>query len=160
MFDKNLSSRRYAAVLCRPIPAPDDDDLNFTSNSISILRPIRPQLHVQFDLNYTSNSISVIRPIRPQFYVQFDLNYTSNSKPMGQLFFADGTELGGHETPTPDNTIIDDRGRSSTLVRDRRRWSRIMDASWRMVSHLFWPQALTTLSKNFSRNMISKNIFW
>ena len=54
-------------------------DLNFTSNSTSIIRPIRSQLYVQFDLNYTSNSTSIIRPIRPQLYVQFDLNFTSNS---------------------------------------------------------------------------------
>merc|ERR1712216_341393 len=34
--------------------------------------------YVQFDFNFTSNSISILRPIRPQFYVQFDLNFTSN----------------------------------------------------------------------------------
>ena len=78
-------------------------DLNYTSNSTSIIRPIRPQLYVQFNLNFTSNSTSILRPIRLQFYSQFDLNFTSSSKPMGQLFFADGTKLGGHETPTPDN---------------------------------------------------------
>ena len=71
----------------------------------SILRPIRSQSYVQFDLNYTSNSTSILCPIRPQFYVQFDLNFTSNSKPMGYLFFADGTELGGHETPTSYNSV-------------------------------------------------------
>ena len=75
----------------------------FTSRSSSILHPIRSQFYVQFDLNFTSNSTSIFHTIRPQFYVQFDLNFTSNSKPMGYLFFADGTELGGHETPTPDN---------------------------------------------------------
>ena len=50
--------------------------LNFTYNSTSILRTIRPQLYVQFDLNFTSNSTSILRPIRPQFYVQFDLNFS------------------------------------------------------------------------------------
>ena len=78
-------------------------DLNFTSNSTSILHPIRPHFYVQFDLNFTSNSTSILHPIRPQFYVQFDLNFTSNLIPMGQLFFADGTKLGGHETPTRDS---------------------------------------------------------
>ena len=52
-------------------------DLNFTSNSTSILRPIRSQFYVQFDLNFTSNSTSILHPIRPQFYVQFDFNFTS-----------------------------------------------------------------------------------
>ena len=52
-------------------------DLNFTSNSISILRPITSQFYVQFDLKFTSNSISILRPIRPNFYVQFDLNFIS-----------------------------------------------------------------------------------
>ena len=73
------------------------------TTTTSILRPIRPQLYVQFDLNYTSNSTSILHPIRPQLYIQFDVNFTSNSKPMGQLFFVDGTELGGHETPTRDS---------------------------------------------------------
>ena len=52
---------------------------NFTSNSTSILRPIRPQFYIQFDLNFTSNSTSILLPIRPQFYVKFGLNFTSNS---------------------------------------------------------------------------------
>ena len=61
-------------------------DLNFSSNSNSILRPIRPQFYVQFDLNFTSNSTSILRPIRSQFYIQFDLNFirsnsTSISRP-------------------------------------------------------------------------------
>ena len=62
-------------------------DLNFTSNSTSILRPIRPQFYVQFDLNFTSNSTSILRPIRPQFYVQFDLNFTVHIKKNIQSFF-------------------------------------------------------------------------
>ena len=43
---------------------------NFTSNSISIVRPIRRQFYFQFDLNFMSNSTSILRPIRSQFYVQ------------------------------------------------------------------------------------------
>ena len=54
-------------------------DLNSTSRSTSILRPIRSQFYVQFDLNSTSNSTSILHPIRPQFHVQFDLSFTSNS---------------------------------------------------------------------------------
>ena len=77
----------------------------FTSRSTSILRPIRSQFYVQFDLNCTSNSTSILRPIRPQFYVQFDLNFTSPRHTVQHLFFADVTELGGHGTPTRDNTI-------------------------------------------------------
>ena len=93
-------------------------DFNSTSRSTSILRPDRPQFYVQFDFNFTSNSISILRPIRPQFHVQFDLNFTSNSTSIlhpirpqfyiqiganGTRFFADGTKLGGHETPTRDS---------------------------------------------------------
>ena len=51
----------------------------YVQNSTSILRPIRSQFHVQFDLNFTSNSISILHPIRPQFCILFDLNFTSNS---------------------------------------------------------------------------------
>ena len=80
--------------------------LNFTSRSTTILRPIRSQFYVQFGLNPTSNSTSILRPIRSQFYVQFDLNFTSRSKPMGHVFFADGTKLGGHETPTRDSSVM------------------------------------------------------
>ena len=32
--------------------------------TISILRPIRPQFYIQFDLNFTSNSTSILGPIR------------------------------------------------------------------------------------------------
>ena len=101
---------RYGMVLCRPIPARDDDDLNFRSRSTSISPPDRPQLQVQINLNFTSRSTSILRPIRPQFYVQFDFNFTSNStsilrpdRSQRATFFADGTKLGGHETPTRDN---------------------------------------------------------
>ena len=88
-------------------------DSNYTSNSTSILRPIRSQLYVQFDLNYTSNSISILRPIRSQFYIQFHLNLTSNSTSIlrpdrsqwDTFFFADGTTLGGHEIPTRDSIM-------------------------------------------------------
>ena len=78
-FNKNQGSRRYATVLCRPIPAPDDDDVNFTSMSTSIIRPCRHQFYVHVDLNLTSMSTSIIHPCRPQFYVHVDLNYTSMS---------------------------------------------------------------------------------
>ena len=35
------------------------------------------RFHVQIDLNFTSNSTSILRPIRPQFYVQFEANGTT-----------------------------------------------------------------------------------
>ena len=43
-----------------------------------------------------SISTSILGPIRIQFYVQIEANETR--------FFADGTKLGGHETPTRDST--------------------------------------------------------
>ena len=78
-FDLNFTSN--STLILRPIRPQFyvQFDLNFTSNSISTLRPIRSQIYVHFDLNFTSNSISILCSIRPQFYVQFDLNFTSNS---------------------------------------------------------------------------------
>ena len=87
-FSKNISrpdrSQFYVQI-----------DLNLTSRSTLILRPIRPQFcvqfetsilrpirfqfYIQFDFNFTSNSTSILRSIRPQFYIQFELNFTSNS---------------------------------------------------------------------------------
>ena len=67
---RTFSTWRRARPSARTFSRPDR--FNFTSNSTSILRPIR-------HLNFTSNSTSILRPIRPQFYVQFDLNFTSNS---------------------------------------------------------------------------------
>ena len=69
-----------------------DQKIKFSSNSTSILRPIRPQCCVQFDLNFTSNSTSILRPDRNQW----DNFFLPTVR----------TKLGGHETPTPDNTIL------------------------------------------------------
>ena len=88
-------------------------NLNFTSNSTSIIRPIRSQLYVQFDINFTSNSTSIIHPIRPQFYVQFDLNFTSNStsilrpirSPWDTFFLPTGRSWGDMKLP-PATIVI------------------------------------------------------